>query len=327
MIAAPRAADARAWVREHLRKYFVALYTPFDAHGEIDEASLARNVEVTLALPGVGGLSVHSIHQEFWTLTDAERRRVTEIVLRAVAQRVPVIVGVSHTSARTVVELARHASDAGAAAVMIWPPYYGVRTADGVRAFYEWIAPRIPIGFFAYSTTLAELGYYLTPDTAAALLPIDNLCGLQSTVGTFAAYAAMMERVGDAVCVATSLEETFLFGKTTFGERAPDFLMGASRPLLVQNHAHPRCARFIDAALAGDWTSASAAMREIVAIADRLQSRYFAQGFHHVALFKALAEHVGLVGGAVRAPASAASASELAECRAVMAAAGLLPGG
>src|SRR3954463_15993298 len=115
-------SDARKWVRQNLRGYFTVLYTPFLPDGEIDEAGLRSNVAATLALPGVGGLSVHSIHQEFWTLTDAERKRVTEIVIEAVGGKAPVVVGVSDTSARTVVDLARHAQGAGADAVMVWPP-------------------------------------------------------------------------------------------------------------------------------------------------------------------------------------------------------------
>ena len=199
--------------------------------GEIDEAGLRRNVAATLALPGVGGLSVHSIHQEFWTLTDAERKRVTDIVIDAVGGKAPVVVGASDTSARNVVDLARHAQAAGADAVMVWPPLLWPRTADGVRAFYEYVAERIDIGMIAYSTTLSELGYYLAPDQVEALLPIENLCAVQNTTLDFSSYAAMMERVGDRISVTTSLEEYFLFGKMSFADgRAPDFLLGASRP-------------------------------------------------------------------------------------------------
>ncbi len=310
-------------MRENLRRYVAALYTPFLPDGEIDEAALARNVEVTLSLPGVGGLSVHSVHQEFWTLTDAERKRVTEIVTGTVSGRCPVIVGASDTCARNVVDFARHASESGADAVMVWPPYYGVKTAEGLRDFYEFIASRTDIGIFVYSTTLSELGFYLTPDMVASLLDIENICGVHSSTMNFASYAAMMERVGDQVAVATSLEEYFLFGKLSFADRAPDFLIGSSRPLLVQNKAYPRCGRFVEAALAGDHANAALHLREIVAIADKLQSRFFARGFHHVALFKELATHQGLVGGGVRAPASAPSADELEECLAVMREAGL----
>ena len=73
--------EARTWVRANLRGYMTVLYTPFDAAGEIDEAGLRHNVEETLRRPGVGGLSVNSIHQEFWTFTHDERRRLVDIVL------------------------------------------------------------------------------------------------------------------------------------------------------------------------------------------------------------------------------------------------------
>ena len=318
------ASGARAWIRENFRGYFTVLYTPFDSAGEIDEGALRHNVELTLSLPGVGGLSVQSIHQEFWTMTDDERRRVTDIVLETVAGRKPVIVGVSDTAARRVVEHARHAEAAGAAAVMVWPPYYGIRTVDGVRAFYEYVAERIRGGMFAYSTTLSELGFYLKPEVAATLLPIENLCGLQNTTLNVTAYASMLEQVGDVINVSTSLEEYFLFGKMSYPERTPDFMMGCSRPLLVQNRERPLCAEFLQAALDKDFERASAKLRQIVTIADQLQTRYFAQGFHHVGLFKALSTHLGLIGGPVRPPASDPSAAELAAAYQVMRAAGLL---
>ena len=318
-------SEARQWVRNNFRGYFTVLYTPFLPDGEIDEAGLRHNVEATLARPGVGGLSVHSIHQEFWTLTDAERKRVTDIVLETVAGRAPVVVGVSDTAARTVVEFARHAQSAGADALMVWPPYYGVRTPQGVIAFYEYVAERIDIGLFAYSTTLAELGFYLTPEMVHALLPIEHLCGVQDSSMSFASYAAMMELVGEQIAVTTSLEETFLFGKITFGEeRAPNFMLGSSRPVLVQTAAQPHCQRFIEAVFRQDYLVAAQHLRTISGIAQKLQSRFFARGYHHVALFKQIAGLLGMASGGVRAPLSAPSATEIDECIEVLVGAGLL---
>jgi 4-hydroxy-tetrahydrodipicolinate synthase len=318
-------SDARRWVRENLRGYFTVLYTPFLPDGEIDEAGLRRNVAATLALPGVGGLSVHSIHQEFWTLTDAERKRVTEIVIETVDGKALVVVGASDPSARTVVDLAKHAQAAGADAVMVWPPYYGPRTQEGVRAFYEYVAERIDIGMIAYSTTLSELGYYLAPDQVAALLQIEHLCAVQNTTLDFSSYAAMMERVGDRICVTTSLEEYFLFGKLAFADgRAPDFLLGSSRPLFVQNAAQPRCGRFIEAVQAKDYRAAAEEVRAIVALAGKLQSRYFARGFHHIALSKALTGLFGMATGGTRPPLGEATPAELAECAEILASAGLI---
>lgn len=316
-------SEARQWTRTNLRGYLTALYTPFTADGDIDDKALAKNVEVTLGLPGVGGLSLNSIHQEFWTLTDTERMRLTELVLDVVGGRKPVVVGVSHTSLRTVVALAQHAQKAGADAIMVWPPYYGPRSKRGVLDFYRYVADRVDIGMFAYSTTLSELGFYLTPDMVDALLPLEALCGVHSSTMNFATYASMMERVGAEIPVSTSLEEYFMFGKLTMPERTPDFLIGCSRPLFVQTRDRPHCGRFIESALAGDYAGAGAILREIVAIADKLQSRYFAQGFHHVALFKALSENNGLIGGSARPPASPPDAAEINECFEVMRAAGL----
>jgi len=324
-MAAYARSEARQWVREHFRGYFTVLYTPFRSDGEIDQAGLRRNVAATLALPGVGGLSIHSIHQEFWTLTKSERKRVTEIVIEAVGGKVPVVVGVSDTSARNVVDLAWHAQDCGADAVMVWPPYYGPRTPEGMRNFYEYVAGRIDIGMIAYSTTLTELGYYLDPGQVEALLPIENFCAVQNTTADMTLYAEMMDRVGTRISVTTSLEECLLYGKQAFPDgRAPDFLLGASRPLFVQNAAQPRCGRFMEAVLGKDFAKAAEEARGITAIAGKLHGRYFARGFHHIALSKEITRLFGMATGGTRPPLGAPTAEELAECAEILAEAGLI---
>lgn len=315
--------DARAWVRANLRGYFVASYTPFRPDGEIDEAALRRNVHATLAKPGVGGLSLHTIHQEFWTFTPEERRRVTDIVLEEAAGRAPVVVNVSDPAVRNVVRLAREAKAAGADAVMVWPPVYGPRTAAGVRAYYEAIAAGIDIGFFAYSTTLSELGFHMDEAQVEALVAIPHLCGVQVT-SSLDNYAAMMARVGDRICVTTSLEETILHGHRKFPERAVRFTLGSSRPLLVQTAAQPHCGRFMAALLAGDLEEASRQQKVVAELAETLQSRYFARGFHHVALFKRVAGLLGLETHGLRPALAEPEAAELAECVAVLRSAGLL---
>jgi 4-hydroxy-tetrahydrodipicolinate synthase len=316
--------EARDWVRETLRGYLAILYTPFDAAGALDEDGLRHNVRATLALPGVGGLSVNSLHQEFWTLTDAERLRLVEIVLDEVARKAPVVIGCSDPSAAKAVAYAQHAKAHGADLVMVWPPFYGPRSAAGVREYYEYIAQRIDIGLIAYSTTLSELGFYLAPEQVEALLPLRSLCAVQNTTLNLAQYAAMMERVGDRIAVATSLEEYHLHGQLGFPERAPRFLIGSSRPVFCQSVAQPHCGDFVAAIERGDLAAAALHARTIMAIAERLQSRYFARGFHHVAVFKAMAGLLGMKTGPVRPGIAPCDPQELAECVAVLREAGLL---
>lgn len=309
--------DARRWVRGTLRGYFTALYTPY-VDGEIDAVGLRANVERTLALPGVGGLSLNTLHQEFWTFTLDERQRLVGTAIDAVDGRCPIVVGCSDPSARVAAGLARHAERAGADLVMVWPPYYGPRTPDGVRAYYEEVAASSDIGMLVYSTTLSELGYYLAPDEVAGLLHIPNVCGVQNTTLNIAQYAAMLRTVGNEIAVTTSLEEYFFFGKTVFPEQTPDFLIGSSRPIFCQSAGRPHCGAFLDAMMRGDHAAAAVHLRRILAIADRLQSRYFAGGFHHVALFKALAGLFGMATGGVRPPLGPPTKAELRECIALL---------
>jgi 4-hydroxy-tetrahydrodipicolinate synthase len=316
-------ATPRARIRERLRGYFCAQYTPFFPSGEVDYAALKRNARATLAKPGVGGLSLHSIHQEFWTLTQDERMRVTDAVLEAVAGDAPVVVGVSDLSARNATDLAKHAQAAGAAAVMLWPPWYGPRTPAGVNAFYREVASGIDIGFFCYSTTLSELGYHLDEKQVEALLAIEHMVGVQVTAAP-ELYGAMLQRVGGEVCVTTSLEETLLHGKRRFPESAVDFTLGSSRPLFTQSAAKPHCGLFMEALLAGKLDKAETHTRTIMGIAQKLQTRYFNLGFHHVSLFKRLAGLLGLETHGLRAPLAEPASAELAECEQVLRDAGLL---
>jgi 4-hydroxy-tetrahydrodipicolinate synthase len=316
--------EARDWVRATLRGYFTALYTPFTVDNQLDEEGLRHNVERTIALPGVGGLSVNTLHQEFWALTQAERLRLVEVVLDQVKGRVPVVVGCSDPAPDNAVMYADHARAQGADLAMVWPPYYGPRSAAGVRHFYEYVAPRLGIGMVIYSTTLAELGFYLAPDQAEALLPLHAICALQSTTLNFASHAAMLERVGGEIAVATSLEEYHLFARLSFPERAPEFLIGSSRPIFCQTAARPHCGQFRTAVEAGDFIAAARHVRAISAIADKLQSRYFAAGFHHVALFKSLAGLLGMRTGPFRPALAPPDSRELRECAEVLVQAGLL---
>jgi len=301
-----------------------ALYTPYDAEGAVDEAALRANVERTCALPGVGGISVNTIHQEFWTLTLDERLRLVETVVSTVAGRRPVIVGCTDPSSRVATRLARHAEACGADLVMVWPPFYGPRTPTGVRAFYEEVAESVDIGIVAYSTTLAELGYYLTPDEVMGLAHIPNLCAVQNTTLNLAQYAEMLRVAGATIAVATSLEEYFFFGKTVFPDLTPDFLIGSSRPIFCQSASKPHCGDFFEAVMRGDQQAAATHLRTIMAIAHKLQSRYFAGGFHHVSLFKTLAGLLGMATGGVRPPLGEPEDAEIRECVAVMIAEGLV---
>lgn len=317
-------SDAKRWARS-LSGYLVVLTTPFDEAGELDEQGLRRNVDYTLSLPGATGLYVGSNYQEFWTLTLDERKRLTEIVVETTAGRGTVMIGVTDPSARNAVELARHAERAGADLLMLWPPYYGPRSDDGVQAYFEYVAERVDLGICTYSTTISELGFYITPDLATRLAGIDTVCGLKEGSRSLSGYTGMMEAAGDKLMISSPLEEYALFGLATYGRsRVPAVLLGSSRPLYVQSRRQPNCADFAQALSKGDVARASAALNQILAAANRLHNRFVSQGSHHVALVKYITSLHGMAAGPVRAPLTPPRAWEMEEARNVLTDVGVL---
>src|SRR5918996_6510945 len=101
-----------------------ALITPFTEDADaIDIEALAAIVD-RLIDAGVGGLVPGGSTGEFTTLSHAERRQLVEATVEAAAGRVPVVAGAGALSTGETVELSVHADQAGAAAVMIVPPFH-----------------------------------------------------------------------------------------------------------------------------------------------------------------------------------------------------------
>ena len=117
--------------------------TPFDASGQVDEASIATLVEFE-ARCGVHGLNVLGIMGEAHKLSEGERRRVAEVFVKCAAGRFPVVVGTSHGGTAVVVELSQAAEAASAAAVMVAPPI-GLRGEAAILAHYRAVARAVGI--------------------------------------------------------------------------------------------------------------------------------------------------------------------------------------
>ncbi len=128
-----------------------ALITPFTEDGSaIDTDALAAFVDRQIDA-GVGGLVPGGSTGEFTTLTNAERRQLTEVTVEAAAGRVPVVAGTSALSTRETVELSVHAEQAGAAAVMIIPPFYDAPGWRELLAHYTAVADAISIPIMYYN--------------------------------------------------------------------------------------------------------------------------------------------------------------------------------
>ncbi|WP_316398683.1 dihydrodipicolinate synthase family protein [Bradyrhizobium sp. 33ap4] len=118
------------------RGVFPVAPTIFDANGNLDLDGQRRCVDFMIDA-GSHGICILANFSEQFVLTDAERETVMHTVLEHVAGRIPVIVTTTHFSSAVCAARSREAEAAGAAMVMIMPPYHGATFRVGEPAIYE----------------------------------------------------------------------------------------------------------------------------------------------------------------------------------------------
>jgi 2-keto-3-deoxy-L-arabinonate dehydratase len=130
-----------------LRGVFPVMPTVFDERGELDLDGQRRAADFMIDA-GSEGLCILANFSEQFVLADDERERIMHRVLDHVAGRVPVIVTTTHFSSRICAERSRQAMQAGAAMVMIMPPYHGatIRVPEpGIFDFFRVVSDAIGI--------------------------------------------------------------------------------------------------------------------------------------------------------------------------------------
>ena len=149
-----------------MRGVFPVVPTIFDEHGRLDLDGQRRAADFMIDA-GSEGLCILANFSEQFVLSDEEREQLMDVMLRHVAGRVPTIVTTTHFSSRICAERSRRAQDAGAAMVMIMPPYHGatIRVPQpGIYEFYRTVSDAIDIPIMIQDAPVAG-----TPLTAAFL--------------------------------------------------------------------------------------------------------------------------------------------------------------
>jgi 4-hydroxy-tetrahydrodipicolinate synthase len=129
---------------------YVALITPMDADGSIDEDAFARLIDWQIA-EGTQGIVPVGTTGESPTLSHEEHKRVVELAIEVAAKRVPVMAGAGSNSTAEAIGLARHAKKAGADGVLVVTPYYNKPTQEGLFRHYTAIADAAEIPVIIYN--------------------------------------------------------------------------------------------------------------------------------------------------------------------------------
>jgi 2-keto-3-deoxy-L-arabinonate dehydratase len=121
---------------ESYRGVFPIAPTPFDEKGALDLEGQKRVLDCMID-QGVDGICILANYSEQFLLTDDERDVLLDLCLQHVAGRVPTIVTCSHFSTQIAVARARRAGEAGAAMLMLMPPYHGATLRAGETQLIE----------------------------------------------------------------------------------------------------------------------------------------------------------------------------------------------
>lgn len=152
---------------KELTGIMVALTTPFGDDGSVDGAALDAHIQ-RLIKAGVHGLVPGGSTGEFVALSTEERKKVTELCVKSAAGRIPVVAGTGDLSTSRCVDLAKHAGQAGADAVMVVPPFYDAPNRSQLRELLGDIHKASGLPIMYYNIPSAS-GVTLTPKELAGL--------------------------------------------------------------------------------------------------------------------------------------------------------------
>jgi dihydrodipicolinate synthase/N-acetylneuraminate lyase len=307
--------------RDHVswRGYWVAAPTPFTREGALDERLLREELRLYQG-QGVHGILVNGTTGEWFSQSDAERRRVAEIAVDELRGRIPVVIGCTTYTAAHSAELGRHAKDIGADGILSTPPPYAAPTSLEIVAFYQTISDRVDLPLMVYNWARGVV-VEITADTALELTKIDHVIAIKDSTANRMQALATLEKVVDKIRVfggfINQLGLAVLRG------------LGGDGSIDGGGLGAPFAVAFYEAFWRGDLAAAGAAADRYVALMSQLISPDWSGVYGSPQTqIKACMQMLGQPGGWPRPPLCAIEdPRSLAALRDILASAGLLRGG
>jgi 4-hydroxy-tetrahydrodipicolinate synthase len=230
--------------KTNFRGSFTALVTPF-TNGSVDEKAFRALVDWQID-EGTNGLVPVGTTGESPTLSHEEHREVVEWCVDQARGRVPVVAGAGSNSTKEAVDLARHAEQAGADAVLVVAPYYNKPTQEGLYQHFKAINDAIGIPIIMYNIPGRSV-IDITVETMARLYELKNIAGVKDATANMARVTQQRATLGGDFNQLSGEDITAL------GFMAH----GGHGCISVTSNVAPRlCAEFQAACLRGDYAQA-----------------------------------------------------------------------
>jgi 4-hydroxy-tetrahydrodipicolinate synthase len=186
--------------------YWVATPTPFTREGALDENAFRESLRL-YHCEGVHGVLVNGTTGEWFSQSDAERRRVAEIAVEELKGKMPVVIGCTTFTPSHSIELGRHAHEIGADGMMSTPPPYAAPTAREIVAFYKAISDKVELPVMVYNWARGT-HVEITWDIAAELAQIDRVVSLKDSTTNRVQAIRTLEEVGDKLRIFSGFIST-----------------------------------------------------------------------------------------------------------------------
>lgn len=227
---------------------YVALVTPFDREGRLDEDAYRHLIRLQIK-GGTRGLVPCGSTGEAATLMHEEYRRAIEIACDESRGEVPVIAGVGTNATWKAVESAREAESLGADALLVLAPYYNKPTQEGIYEHFRAVANESRLPIVAYNIP-SRTGVNIAPKTIARMA---KTC---PTIVAVKEAAGSLDQVSEILAL-TKAGFTVLSGDDSL--TVPMMSVGARGVIsVVANIAPKETQALCAAALKGDYKRAAA---------------------------------------------------------------------
>lgn len=219
----------------------VAMVTPMNRDGDVDEAALAALVNFHVD-NGTDAIVAVGTTGESATLDPEEHCHVISRIVALAGGRLPVIGGTGANSTREAIHLTAMAKKAGVDACLLVTPYYNKPTQHGLYEHFKAIAEAVDIPQILYNVP-GRTACDMLPDVVESLSRIDNIVGIKEASGEVERFAELVSRCGSGFDV--------LSGEDHLALQA--ILAGASGVISVTANVAPAAMHEMCAlALAGD---------------------------------------------------------------------------
>jgi 4-hydroxy-tetrahydrodipicolinate synthase len=193
----------------------VALVTPLDAYGQIDEDGLERLVE-RVVVAGIDGISPNGSTGEGARLGHERRIAVATRVRKLVPEDMPVISGVPLTTLDEGRAELDDLAELGVTAALVAPPSYYPLPDESVLRLYETLADDAPLPLVLYNIP-AFTNVCLAPDVVARLAAHPAIVGIKDSSRDMEYPQRLVAATSDAQFAVLTGADTLLVASFTLG--------------------------------------------------------------------------------------------------------------